>query len=165
MLSSSMNTSHSISNRSDSLKRKKTFLGQTSPGVPALLFGHVCRLSYRLTVACFIPDQCVLLFDQTQFASIMEVLGNEALGKIIKLVDETKFLLDMECKTFQGKKAKPPGCFLNILSVGGMGKDISSCSSSERGYFRCKLEVIHVLITDAIWHRDIKIHSIQHFYC
>lgn len=54
----------------------------------------------------------------------MEVLGNEALGKIIKLVDETKFLLDMECKTFQGKKAKSPGCFLNILSVGGMGKEM-----------------------------------------
>lgn len=90
----------------------------------------------------------------------MEVLGNEALGKIIKLVDETKFLLDMECKTFQGKKAKPPGCFLNILSVGGMGKSIS-CSSLERGHFRFKLEVIcFFFVTEAIWYRNIKILSI-----
>ncbi len=52
----------------------------------------------------------------------MEVLGNEALGKIIKLVDETKFLFDLECKTFSGRRAKRPGSILNILSVGGLGK-------------------------------------------
>lgn len=52
----------------------------------------------------------------------MEVLGNEALGKIIKLVEETRFLLDLECKTFSGKRAKRPGCVLNILSVGGLGE-------------------------------------------
>lgn len=51
----------------------------------------------------------------------MEVLGNEALGKIIKLVDENKFLLDLECKTFSGKRAKHPGSILNILSAGGPG--------------------------------------------
>lgn len=51
----------------------------------------------------------------------MEVLGNEALGKIIKLVDENKFLLDLECKTFSGKRAKRPGSILNILSAGGPG--------------------------------------------
>ncbi|KAF4084565.1 hypothetical protein AMELA_G00107550 [Ameiurus melas] len=54
-----------------------------------------------------------------QFVSFMEVLGNEALGKIIKLVDENKFLLDLECKTFSGKRAKRPGSILNILSAGG----------------------------------------------
>ncbi|KAF5891368.1 serine-rich coiled-coil domain-containing protein 2 isoform X1, partial [Clarias magur] len=53
-----------------------------------------------------------------QFVSVMEVLGNEALGKIIKLVDENRFLLDLECKTFSGKRAKPPGSVLNILSAG-----------------------------------------------
>uniref|UniRef100_A0A8C2FHM5 Post-GPI attachment to proteins factor 3 n=1 Tax=Cyprinus carpio TaxID=7962 RepID=A0A8C2FHM5_CYPCA len=60
-----------------------------------------------------------------QFASVMEVLGNEALGKIIKLVDETKFLLDLECKTFSGKRAKRPGSILNILSVGGLEEEHS----------------------------------------
>lgn len=51
----------------------------------------------------------------------MEVLGNEALGKIIKLVDEKKFLSDLECKTFSGDKAEHPGSILNILSAGGPG--------------------------------------------
>lgn len=51
----------------------------------------------------------------------MEVLGNEALGKIIKLVEENSFLLDLECKTFSGKRAKHPGSILNILSAGGPG--------------------------------------------
>ncbi|KAL6474847.1 hypothetical protein MHYP_G00158870 [Metynnis hypsauchen] len=60
-----------------------------------------------------------------KFASVMEVLGNEALGKIIKLVDETKFLLDLECKTFSGKRAKQPGSILNILSVGGLEEEHS----------------------------------------
>lgn len=55
----------------------------------------------------------------------MEILGNEALGKIMKIVDDTKFLMDFGCKSFKGfkgKKAKPQGSILNILSVGGMGK-------------------------------------------
>lgn len=52
----------------------------------------------------------------------MEVLGNEALGKIVKLVDETKFLLDLECKTFSGKRAKQTGRVLNVLSAGELGE-------------------------------------------
>ncbi|XP_056626612.1 zinc finger protein 836-like [Triplophysa dalaica] len=60
-----------------------------------------------------------------QFASVMEILGNEALGKIIKLVDETRFLLGLECKTFSGKRAKRPGCVLNILSAGGLEEEHS----------------------------------------
>ncbi|KAK2866185.1 hypothetical protein Q7C36_002241 [Tachysurus vachellii] len=54
-----------------------------------------------------------------QFASIMEVLGNEALGKIITLVDEKKFLLDPENKTFSENRVKHLGSILNILSAGG----------------------------------------------
>ncbi|GAA6085168.1 zinc finger protein OZF [Tachysurus ichikawai] len=54
-----------------------------------------------------------------QVASIMEVLGNEALGKIITLVDEKKFLLDPESKTCSENRLKHPGSILNILSAGG----------------------------------------------
>uniref|UniRef100_A0A8C7ILL0 Zinc finger protein 501 n=1 Tax=Oncorhynchus kisutch TaxID=8019 RepID=A0A8C7ILL0_ONCKI len=64
----------------------------------------------------------------TDFATIMEVLGNEALGKIMKIVDETKFLMDFESKSFKGhrgKKAKPQASILNILSVGGMAEEHS----------------------------------------
>lgn len=55
----------------------------------------------------------------------MEVLGSEALGKIMKIVDDTKFLMDFESKTLKGhggKKSQPQASILNILSVGGMGK-------------------------------------------
>lgn len=78
---------------------------------------------------------CNYLFFQKQFASVMEVLGNEALGKIIKLVDETKFLLDLECKTFSGKRAKRPGSILNILSVGGLGKKSHSVFTGIKYYY------------------------------
>lgn len=66
----------------------------------------------------------------------MEVLGNEALGKIIKLVDENRFLLDMEFKTFSGKRAKRPGGILNILSAGGPGV-----------YLPLGLVALHTLVT------------------
>ncbi|KAF7693724.1 hypothetical protein HF521_007477 [Silurus meridionalis] len=70
-----------------------------------------------------------------QFALVMEVLGNEALGKIIRLVEDKKFLLDLECKTFSGKRAKRPGSILNILSAEGPEEEHSydGCGrSSER---------------------------------
>ncbi|XP_020316546.1 zinc finger protein OZF isoform X1 [Oncorhynchus kisutch] len=64
----------------------------------------------------------------THFATLMEVLGSEALGKIIKIMDDTKFLMDFESKTFKEhgrKKAKPQASILNILSVGGMAEEHS----------------------------------------
>ncbi|CAB1338055.1 unnamed protein product [Coregonus sp. 'balchen'] len=62
----------------------------------------------------------------THFATLMEVLGNEALGKIIKIVDDTTFLMDFESfKGHGGKKAKPQASILNILSVGGMAEEHS----------------------------------------
>lgn len=40
---------------------------------------------------------------QVQFASIMETLGNEALGKIMNIVDEVKLLVELESRR-GGKK-------------------------------------------------------------
>ncbi|XP_046888101.1 zinc finger protein OZF isoform X3 [Hypomesus transpacificus] len=64
----------------------------------------------------------------THFASVMETLGNEALGKIMKIVDDTKFLMDFEQKSFKavrGRKSKPQASILNILSEGGMAEEHS----------------------------------------
>ncbi|KAJ7987617.1 hypothetical protein DPEC_G00328330 [Dallia pectoralis] len=64
----------------------------------------------------------------THFATIMEVLGNEALGKIMKIVDDTKFPVDLHPRhlnVHRGKKAKPQASILNILSVGGLAEEHS----------------------------------------
>ena len=65
----------------------------------------------------------------------METLGNEALGKIMKIVDDTKFLMDFEQKSFKavrGRKSKPQASILNILSEGGMGKGCLGFKISDR---------------------------------
>ncbi|KAG7277121.1 hypothetical protein CRUP_024949, partial [Coryphaenoides rupestris] len=58
----------------------------------------------------------------TRFASIMETLGNEALGKIMKIVDDTKFLMEFEQRSFKTSRGRksPRTSVLNILSDGGV---------------------------------------------
>lgn len=52
------------------------------------------------------------------FASIMETLGNEALGKIMNIVDEAKLLVELE----SGKGSKrPQTSVLNVLSTARVG--------------------------------------------
>lgn len=50
---------------------------------------------------------------QVQFASIMEILGNEGLGKIMNIVDEAKLLVELESR--RGFK-RPQTSVLNILN-------------------------------------------------
>lgn len=52
------------------------------------------------------------------FASIMETLGNEALGKIINIVDEAKMLVELE--SGRGGK-RPQTSILNILNTARVG--------------------------------------------
>lgn len=52
------------------------------------------------------------------FASIMETLGNEALGKIMNIVDEAKLLVELE----SGRSSKrPQTSVLNILNKAQVG--------------------------------------------
>lgn len=54
----------------------------------------------------------------------METLGNEALGKIMKIVDDTKFLMEFEQRSFKTSRGRksPRTSVLNILSDGGVGR-------------------------------------------
>lgn len=56
--------------------------------------------------------------NQVLFASIMETLGNEALGKIINIVDEVKMLVELE--SGRGGK-RPQTSILNILNTARVG--------------------------------------------
>lgn len=50
---------------------------------------------------------------QVLFASIMETLGNEALGKIMNIVDEAKLQVELESK--RGSR-RPQTSVLNVLN-------------------------------------------------
>ena len=53
----------------------------------------------------------------------METLGNEAMGKIMKIVEDTKFLMEFEQRSFKTSRGRkrPQMSVLNILSDGGVG--------------------------------------------
>lgn len=55
---------------------------------------------------------------QVQFASVMETLGNEALGKIMNIVDEAKLLVQPE--SMRGN-TRPQTSVLNILNNARVG--------------------------------------------
>ena len=54
----------------------------------------------------------------------METLGNEAMGKIMKIVEDTKFLMEFEQRSFKSSRGRkrPQTSVLNILSDGGVGR-------------------------------------------
>lgn len=57
---------------------------------------------------------------QVQFASIMETLGKEALGKIMNVVDESRHQLELESSR---ASSEPQASVLNILSSKTVGMD------------------------------------------
>ncbi len=58
------------------------------------------------------------LLCQVLFASIMETLGNEALGKIVNIVDEAKLLVELESR--KGIK-RPQTSVLKVLNKACVG--------------------------------------------
>lgn len=71
-----------------------------------------------------------LTFDPRQvlFASIMEILGNEALGKIMNIVDEAKLLVGLE--SGRGGK-RPQTSVLNILNKARVGTYTGSSPANQ----------------------------------
>lgn len=57
---------------------------------------------------------------QVQFASIMETLGNEALGKIMNVVDGSRQQVELDSRSGSGR---PQTSVLNILSSKNVGME------------------------------------------
>lgn len=56
---------------------------------------------------------------QVQFAAVMETLGNEALGKMMNIVDEVELL--------ESQSRRPQTSFLNVLRNAHIGKHALGC--------------------------------------
>lgn len=65
-----------------------------------------------------------------QFASVMETLGNEALGKIVNIIDETELLVELQSRR-RGKR--PHTSILNIINNVGMYTGPASSIRACRG--------------------------------
>lgn len=66
---------------------------------------------------------------QVQFASVMETLGNEALGKIMNIVDEARLLVQSE--SMRGT-TRPQTSVLNILNNARVGRYTGPAPSIKR---------------------------------
>lgn len=53
---------------------------------------------------------------QVQFAAVMETLGNEALGKMMNIVDEAELVEELESQS-----RRPQTSFLNVLRNAHVG--------------------------------------------
>lgn len=69
-----------------------------------------------------------------QFAAIMETLGNEALGKMMNVVDEAELLVELESPSRRAQTS-----FLNVLRNAHVGMAFTLTVAAFVAVFSCHL--------------------------